>query len=132
MIAMLWTWDSSRDAYVQLRLDSRTHTAETPFVLHQWGGPDDEGHSSGVECYWLDEDEAAVHSLQHSRGSDCDGPYEHNTEHVCPVADLAAGCHASQLCDDGIGTTAIPEITLPKWSLASESQRDHFAEAMGY
>lgn len=126
MSAQFWVWSVQHDAWIMIRLTDQ-HTEESPFVLRDVGGPCDEGHSRTVETFWLDED--GVHSLDHSRGSDCDGPYEYNRELVCPLDKLAT-VPCAEVVESG-EMREIPGMLRPDWHTVSESQRDYFAEAMG-
>ena len=85
------------------------------------GGPTDEGFYSEYHT-WEHTGTHIVSELSTS-ARDCDGPLETDSVYTCHIGNLD-GLRHSRLPADVLGT--------PQWETVSRSQRDRFAEAMGY
>lgn len=79
---------------------------------HNSGGPHDEGFSYTHEKWVREGDE--IHHEHNTNSRDCDGPFETFGEYVWTEAD------------------GVNENGFPKYRQVSRSQRDHYAEMMGY
>ena len=99
------------DDYVRLTL-----SPEKSITLVS-GGPDEEGYNITEEEYRHDGD--GVICFIHTDGRDCDGPLETFYKGYCRADGLAQH-------------PAFDHDTMPYWSRVSSSQRDRYAEAMGY
>jgi len=108
--ARFWVYENGADVQITLRPGQRVQ-----FVT---GGPTDEGFS------WTETtlrfDGHTVRRETYTSSSDCDGPHEHWFVTTCNLLDLRSHTY------DGA------EHRYPLWETVSASQRDHFAEAMGY
>lgn len=78
--------------------------------------PTEEGHEYRCEEYYL-HNGVVVRTVSWG-GSDCDGPIDHF---------LVQECHVGNLKKVQFGVYKYPE-----WETKSETQRDHYAEQMGY
>lgn len=106
-----WTWINDDLARLTLQ-DGQTLT-------HRTGYSDEEGYSRTVES-WTYEDGIVKREIGRD-STDCDGRHSYYQQDFCEPADLA-GAEAWER--DG--------MRVPAWSQASQSQRDHSAEAAGY
>lgn len=86
---------------------------------HHYAWNTDEGWSSEAHTWTFDG--AKVKMNHHSDGVDCDGRLERFHTASCHVSGLKSGYHD---LDHG--------VTYPDWATVRSSQRDHYAEAMGY
>ena len=92
-------------------------------LAHVEGGATDEGYSIETRVWEYDIDTLRVFATSHVRACDCDGPIEHYSQ---------AACVANR--ENLQGGYSDPDYTIayPAWQQISASQRDHYAEAMGY
>lgn len=89
----------------------------------------DEGHS-WYQCEWeYDADEMVVICRSSCGGSDCDGPHEYHYTSWCPVVDMEG--QPPEDADPEWQKEAIP-VPRPLWRKGFASQRDIYAEMMGY
>lgn len=114
--ARFWVWEC--DGWVRITLKP----GQT--LSYAGGGPTDEGRSYFAQEWEYDADEMRVISRYHSWGNDCDGPHSYHSEVSCPVIDLEA---LPAEMRDG---EQFPDR--PLWRDRHASQRDVYAEMMGY
>ena len=88
-------------------------------VALSYGGPCEEGYSYTAEVFRHAGD--GVTCETHTQASDCDGPMEHHYEGFCRADRLAL---RPAYGDE--------QLLLPEWGRVAASQRDIYAEAMGY
>lgn len=133
MIAKFWVFHPVYESWVMLRLTSK-HTTEDPLVLCQRSGQTDEGYSSHMEAYWLEED--GVHSIIVEDGRDCDGRYHNRTEHACSFDNLQAGGSPEEQVeptgDDDDGWRLMGDIKKPLWKEVNSEFNDYSAQAANY
>ncbi len=80
----------------------------------------DEGYSASYSSYTHDGD--SVVCEYGSEGRDCDGRHAYHSESRAPLARLK----------DGWTDDTDRAVTYPAWTQGDSSQRDEYAEAMGY
>ncbi len=132
MIAKFWVFHPVYESWVMLRLTGK-HTMEDPLILHQRSGQTDEGHSSYMEAYWLEED--GVHSITVEDGRDCDGRYHHHAEHVCSFDNLQAGGIPQEQVEptgEDDGWRLMGDIKKPLWKEVNSEFNDYSAQAANY
>lgn len=93
-------------------------------IEHLTGGPHEEGYSYNVDTWSLSEEENCIHLSCFAWGKDCDGPHESRSELECSLDDLKAFVPCAQ--------TAWNPDGVPLWGMVHSSQRDIYAERMGY
>lgn len=116
--ARFWTW--IQDGPVKLTLRPGQELA------HSMGGPCEEGYHYELTYWRFDGQRVTCGSESSSR--DCDGPHEYHSVAEAPLDQLSAYEPWSQDNDD----PALKGIRFPDWKQTDASQRDRFAEAMGY
>jgi hypothetical protein len=109
--ARFWVWWN--DGWIKLTLGNRRRS-----VSFGYRGFTEEGSVEVSLRYKLEGD--FVTREYYRWESDCDGPHEHHEEARCHIMALHYNC----MPDDG--------ILSPNWRKVSRSQRDHYAETMGY
>lgn len=119
--ARFWTWENG--GWVKLTLKP----GQT--LRYCKGAPDEEGWWWFGQEFEYDTDECVIVSRYSSAACDCDGPIERYSESECPLSDLQA--RPPEPADPEWGTEEIP-VPRPEWRKVSASQRDYYAEAMGY
>lgn len=119
--ARFWTWEN--DGWVKLTLKP----GQT--LRYCSGSPDDEGWWWSGQEFEYDADEGVVISRYTSERSDCDGRHSSYSDCECPLSDLQA--RPPEPADPEWGADEIP-VPRPEWRKVSASQRDYYAEAMGY
>lgn len=119
--ARFWVWEN--DGWVKLTLKpgqilwySRESTGE-------------EGWTWTRQEYEYDRNGSEVISRYATESKDCDGRHNYYCECECPVSELQA--RPPEPADPEWGTEEIP-VPRPEWRKVSASQRDYYAEAMGY
>ena len=95
-------------------------------LRHFRGGPCDEGWSSEYHDWTYGEGE--IRRVYVSDGRDCDGRLTRTYTSACKVENLSGHVPEEEYLDFHDGR----EIHYPKWESVSSSQRDEYAEAMGY
>lgn len=124
--ARFWTWHN--DGWVKLTLRPGQS------LTHHVGGRTDEG--------WFSEATTWMHAVSEivrendSSGCDCDGPLYRHWRDRCCLDELAVVSHVKQSDDferypDGWMPDYAAPLT-PAWESVSSSQRDVYAEAVGY
>jgi len=93
------------------------------------GGKCDEGFSIDYNEYEYDADDGVVLSRFTNESQDCDGRHSYYGDAECPISELQA--RPPEPADPEWGTEEIP-VPRPEWRKVSASQRDYYAEAMGY
>ena len=119
--ARFWVWEN--DGWIKLTLKP----GQTLRYFH--GGLTDEGFSHHHQEFEYDADDGVVISRYTSHARDCDGPHDYECDSHCPVSELQA--RPPEPADPEWGTEEIP-VPRPEWRKVSASQRDYYAEAMGY
>lgn len=117
--ARFWTWENG--GWVKLTIKPgqtlRWSDARQTDEGHCWEACEWEHCGDYVECRYS------------CGGSDCDGPMEQYTDLECPLSELQA--RPPEPAAPEWGTEEIP-VPRPEWRKVSASQRDYYAEAMGY
>lgn len=109
--ARFWTWINGQTTKVTLRPgQSLSH--------YQWERTD-EGWSS--EFHSWEYTDNLIRRYCVSDGRDCDGRLTQEQVAECPVVDLASGYSDLE-----------ERVRYPEWTEEGRSQRDEYAEAMGY
>ena len=112
--ASFWIWENGAPVRLTLRAGQQL----------RWGrfGYHDEGWAMRTRHWRFDADDQRVYEMQASDGTDCDGRFAEQVLFCCVVTRPGGGVpdedHAS--------------VVYPAWERVSASQRDYFAEAMGY
>lgn len=104
MNARFWIWHHEDWVKVTLKLGQK--------IELRYGSRTDEGFFCMVETY--EHTGEGLVSTSTEWGRDCDGPYERRYDHYAAIRELKH--------NNG----------RPKWQRTSSSQRDIYAEAMGY
>jgi len=119
--ARFWVWEN--DGWIKLTLK--------PGQTLRWakGGKCDEGFSIDYNEYEYDADDGVVLSRFTNESQDCDGRHSYYGDAECPISELQA--RPPEPADPEWGTEEIP-VPRPEWRKVSASQRDYYAEAMGY
>lgn len=112
--ARFWEYIHGSPVKITLRSTGRN------VLRHSHGGPTDEGWSA--EAYVWSLDGYLVRCEYTTAGSDCDGRHTSYSDTGCPIGFLQSGYREE----------TDPAIAYPEWQRISASQRDQFAEAMGY
>jgi hypothetical protein len=119
--ARFWVWEN--DGWIKITLKP----GQT--LRHFRGGETDEGYSNEWQSYEYDGDEGTVVSRYSNESRDCDGRHVYYADSHCPISELQA--RPPEPADPEWGTEEIP-VPRPEWRKGSASQRDYYAEAMGY
>lgn len=98
-------------------------------VLHH-GGPTDEGFIYHEEAYLYGDGRVICDAETHSR--DCDGPLSTYRSDICQVAELNDREWDADDLEWRSERGRFTPPSRPLWRKESASQRDHYAEAMGY
>lgn len=80
----------------------------------------DEGFNS-VNYTWILEDNELICTI-YTYGKDCDGPLSTLNVFTCDIENVTSGNKDEEFDD----------VIYPKWEYKHSSQRDYYAEAMGY
>lgn len=129
--ARFWVW--ANDGWVKLAL----RNGQT--LTHSISGPTDEGYFSQEETWSRDGDH--VFRSMDERSRDCDGPHELHVECVFGLSELGSRDMHSEEQQRAAMWGEDPkqpqfneniDIYTPEWTRVSSSQRDAYAEAMGY
>jgi hypothetical protein len=110
--ARFWEFIHGSPVKITVRQGQRLH--------HSSGAPTDEGYHAEAHVWELDGYQVRCEYTTQSR--DCDGRHSFYSDTVCPVGFLAAGYREEN----------DPAIAYPQWHRVGSSQRDQFAEMMGY
>lgn len=94
------------------------------------GGPHEEGFSHTETEYFYDAGVGRVTRESHTNGRDCDGPMQTWTDDWCSVEELEARVVKMDVPEEFPGGQY--EIKVPEWQTGRRTQRDVFAESMGY
>ena len=113
--ARFWVWENGAPVKLTLRPGQSLAWAS--------GGPTDEGWHRDETRWFYPADEPFVYRAWCSDGADCDGRLTRAGEDRCYLPALRHPHHTDP--DD-------PSICYPRWEELSASQRDQFAEMMGY
>ena len=89
---------------------------------HHTAAPTEEGYSSNFETYYYDGKQIFSDVAQFGR--DCDGPFESIRTFFCYNTSLKA------IPSEVIDGEVLPDR--PEWRTLCSTQRDYFAEEMGY
>lgn len=126
--ARFWVWEN--DGWIKLTLKP----GQTLRYFH--GGLTDEGFSHHHQEFEYDADDGVVISRYTSHARDCDGPHDYECDSHCPVSELQARppVKRGDPTEYGEGFEEQFDIPVPRpeWRKVSASQRDYYAEAMGY
>ena len=104
-------------------------------LSHGFGYNHDEGYHSECHTWSLSEDGLMVYEEGGSDDKDCDGPLYRTYNSCCPVENLAAQEPYRDMDHAGNLLPADPNyhgVMFPAWERLSASQRDVYAEMMGY
>jgi hypothetical protein len=98
---------------------------EKPVVVRQFEYTD-EGYNADDDRYEIDGDSVVLNS--YSRSRDCDGPFDSHRVYSWPIG----GPTCPMIGWDGHGNSYELGVDRPIWKAGQASQRDYFAESMGY
>ncbi len=115
-----WVW---WNGYVKLTVPG---TGEK-VTLHSYV-PDEEGYSDHTEEYWYEDGHIVCESTTHAR--DCDGPLDRYCTVKASVVELDV--FQPKAWEIDLRGRLRETKLVPKWESVEASQRDHYAEAMGY
>lgn len=140
--AKFWIWH--RDGFVRLKL------APGASIEYSSGGPTEEGWFCQVNTYFYNEDRMAIESKTYEESRDCDGRHSYSNKCECSIENLQHHEHSElwgkepvrvvdgryqlreQYYSVGSFDYDYPNPPRPLWEKRASSQRDYFAEAMGY
>ena len=115
---MIWY----NDQYTKITLKPGQTISLRNFRYH------DEGYSERIETYSYASDEPIVYSEYEGYSRDCDGPYELYSESHFVVDQNYSNVERNELETDYY----VLDRHVPKWIKGKSSQRDVYAEMMGY
>lgn len=119
--ARFWVWEN--DGWIKLTLK--------PGQTLRWvsGGSTDEGYSNDYHSWEYDTEEGVVIADYANESRDCDGRHSYHATSNCLIGDLQALPPVTADPENYVDEIPVPR---PDWRRGASSQRDHYAEAMGY